>query len=382
MERVRRLRSGLAVFLSLVLLIGVIFPVYADNVQEQQRKLQDVNRQIDQQRSNVNQAKKKEKTVIGQISGLDQDINKTEAEIKQIDERIAFLEKSIAKTEEDIKVSEEALAEQSDILSERLVFIYEEGGDVSYLEVLLSATDIKEFLTRYDFLNMIVEQDVELIKEINKEKKELALKKCDLEIKQKELMNIQTSQISQKEILDSQKEEKQKLLGNVRQEKKALEQALDELERTSRQLETIIRQYQSGSTGSQVGTGVFTWPTPGYTQRTSPYGMRLHPILGERRMHTGIDIKAPMGATIVAADSGTVMFAGWMSGYGQVIIIDHANGLSTLYAHQSSFLVSKGTNVSKGQAIGKVGSTGWSTGPHLHFEVRINGTPTNPAGYV
>ncbi len=378
----RRLRSGLAVFLSLVLLIGVIFPVYADNVQEQQRKLQDVNRQIDQQRSNVNQAKKKEKTVIGQISGLDQDINKTEAEIKQIDERIAFLEKSIAKTEEDIKVSEEALAEQSDILSERLVFIYEEGGDVSYLEVLLSATDIKEFLTRYDFLNMIVEQDVELIKEINKEKKELALKKCDLEIKQKELMNIQTSQISQKEILDSQKEEKQKLLGNVRQEKKALEQALDELERTSRQLETIIRQYQSGSTGSQVGTGVFTWPTPGYTQRTSPYGMRLHPILGERRMHTGIDIKAPMGATIVAADSGTVMFAGWMSGYGQVIIIDHANGLSTLYAHQSSFLVSKGTNVSKGQAIGKVGSTGWSTGPHLHFEVRINGTPTNPAGYV
>jgi murein DD-endopeptidase MepM/ murein hydrolase activator NlpD len=382
MERVRRLRSGLAVFLSLVLLIGVIFPVYADNVQEQQRKLQDVNRQIDQQRSNVNQAKKKEKTVIGQISGLDQDINKTEAEIKQIDDRIAFLEKSIAKTEEDIKVSEEALAEQSDILSERLVFIYEEGGDVSYLEVLLSATDIKEFLTRYDFLNMIVEQDVELIKEINKEKKELALKKCDLEIKQKELMNIQTSQISQKEILDSQKEEKQKLLGNVRQEKKALEQALDELERTSRQLETIIRQYQSGSTGSQVGTGVFTWPTPGYTQRTSPYGMRLHPILGERRMHTGIDIKAPMGATIVAADSGTVMFAGWMSGYGQVIIIDHANGLSTLYAHQSSFLVSKGTNVSKGQAIGKVGSTGWSTGPHLHFEVRINGTPTNPAGYV
>ncbi len=378
----RRLRSGLAVFLSLVLLIGVIFPVYADNVQEQQRKLQDVNRQIDQQRSNVNQAKKKEKTVIGQISGLDQDINKTEAEIKQIDERIAFLEKSIAKTEEDIKVSEEALAEQSDILSERLVFIYEEGGDVSYLEVLLSATDIEEFLTRYDFLNMIVEQDVELIKEINKEKKELALKKCDLEIKQKELMNIQTSQISQKEILDSQKEEKQKLLGNVRQEKKALEQALDELERTSRQLETIIRQYQSGSTGSQVGTGVFTWPTPGYTQRTSPYGMRLHPILGERRMHTGIDIKAPMGATIVAADSGTVMFAGWMSGYGQVIIIDHANGLSTLYAHQSSFLVSKGTNVSKGQAIGKVGSTGWSTGPHLHFEVRINGTPTNPAGYV
>lgn len=378
----RRLKSGLAVCLSLVLLIGVIFPVYADNIQEQQRKLQDVNRQLDQQRSSVNQARQKEKNVMGQISSLDKDINKTEAEIKSIDDRVAYLKQNIKKVEEEIKASEEALAEQSDILGERLVFIYEKGGDVSYLEVLLAATDIKDFLTRYDLLNIIVEQDVALIKSINKEKKELSLKKCDLEIKQKELVNIQANQMGQKEILDSQKEEKQKLLGSVRLEKKKQEQALNELERESRQLEAIIRQYQSGNTGSQAGTGTFTWPAPGYTNITSPYGMRLHPILNERRLHTGMDIRAPMGATIVAADSGTVIFAGWMSGYGQVIIIDHSGGLSTLYAHQSQFLVSKGATVSKGQAIGKVGSTGWSTGPHLHFEVRINGTPTDPTAYV
>ncbi|MDD3270766.1 MAG: peptidoglycan DD-metalloendopeptidase family protein [Syntrophomonadaceae bacterium] len=378
----RRLKSGVAVCLSLLFLITVIFPVYADNIQEQQQKLQNVGRQIDQQRSNVNQARQREKTVMGQIFGLDQDINKTESEINYTDDRIAYLKQNIEEVEGEIKVSEEALAEQSDTLGNRLVFIYEKGGDVSYLEVLLSAADIKDFLTRYDLLNMIVEQDVELIKAINKEKKELSLKKCDLEIKQKELVNIQANQMGQKEILDSQKEEKQKLLGSVRLEKKKQEQALNELERESRQLEAIIRQYQSGNTGSQAGTGTFTWPAPGYTNITSPYGMRLHPILNERRLHTGMDIRAPMGATIVAADSGTVIFAGWMSGYGQVIIVDHKNDLSTLYAHQSSFLVSKGANVSKGQAIGKVGSTGWSTGPHLHFEVRVKGTPTNPIGYV
>lgn len=378
----RRLKSGLAVCLSMVLLIGVIFPVYADNIQEQQRKLQDVNRQLDQQRSSVNQVRQKEKSVMGQISDLDKDINKTEAEIKSIDDRIAFLKQNIEKVEAEIKTSEEALAEQSDILGKRLVFIYEKGGDVSYLEVLLSATDIKDFLTRYDLLNLILEQDVELIKSINKEKKELSLKKCDLEIKQKELLNIQAEQMSQKEILDSQKQDKQKLLGSVRQEKDVLERALNELEQESRQLEAIIRQYQSGNTSPQAGTGTYVWPTPGHTWVTSPYGMRYHPILNQRRMHQGIDIGAPMGATIVAADSGTVIYCGWMSGYGQVIIVDHGGGLSTLYAHQSSFLVSKGASVSKGQAIGKVGSTGMSTGPHLHFEVRINGTPTDPTAYV
>lgn len=378
----RRLKSGLAVCLALVLLIGVIFPVYADNIQEQQRKLQDVNRQIDQQRSSVNQARQKEKNVMGQISDLDKNINKTQAQIKSIDDRIAYLKENIEKVEEDIMASEEALAEQSDILGKRLVFIYEKGGDVSYLEVLLAATDIKDFLTRYDLLNIIVEQDVELIKSINKEKKELSLKKCDLEIKQKELISIQAEQMGQKEILDSQKQDKQKLLGSVRQEKAVFERALNELEQESRQLESIIRQYQSGNNSPQAGTGTYTWPTPSCTKVTSPYGMRYHPTLKQNRMHQGIDIGASMGATIVAADSGTVIFAGWMSGYGQVIIVDHGGGLSTLYAHQSSFLVSKGATVSKGQAIGKVGSTGWSTGPHLHFEVRINGTPTNPTAYV
>jgi murein DD-endopeptidase MepM/ murein hydrolase activator NlpD len=375
-------KNLLTAALALALLNGIIFPVYADPLQEQQQKLQEVNQQINRQRTNIDQARKQEKSIMGQLGSLDKNISKTEADIKSAGERIAYLEENIDKTGKEIKVTEESLAEQSDILGKRLVFIYEKGGNVSYLEVLLSATDIKDFLTRYDLLHAIVEQDVDLIESINKEKRELSLKKSELEVKQKELQRIQAECLAQKEELDAQKDEKQKLLGNVRQEKESYEKALNELEQTSQELATIIRQYQAGSSGGQAGTGTYTWPAPGYTGISSPYGMRYHPILKQRRLHTGMDIAAPMGATIVAADSGTVISAGWMSGYGNVIIIDHGQGVSTLYAHQSSFIVGKGATVEKGQAIGKVGSTGWSTGPHLHFEVRINGNPTDPAPYV
>ncbi len=230
-------------------------------------------------------------------------------------------------------------------------------------------------------VNSIIEQDVDLIASINQDKQDLEMRKSDLEVKKKELENALKQQESMRAQLDEQKAEKKQILASVQNERAAFEKALQELEETSRQLEQMIRQLQGGSSEA-LGTGVYTWPTPGFTTITSPYGMRYHPILKTRKMHTGVDIGAPMSATIVAADSGKVIHAGWMGGYGQVIVIDHGNGVSTLYAHQSAFLVGNGATVSKGQAIGKVGSTGWSTGPHLHFEVRINGSYTDPMPYI
>lgn len=373
-------RKSLATFLIMVFFSSAVLPVYADELEDTRQQLEAISRNINAAQDKVSGAKKQENSIMGQIQSLEKDISYTENQITATEDRITFLQESIIATEADIEETEQNLKEKSDLLSDRLVVLHEQG-EVSYLEVLLSAADFKDFLTRYEMVNSIIEQDVDLIASIHQEKQDLEMKKSDLEVKKKELENALKQQEAMREQLDGQKQEKKQILGSVQQERAAYEKALAELEENSRQLEALIRQLQGGSTEA-LGTGVYTWPTPGYTNITSAYGMRFHPILKQRKMHTGVDIGAPMSATIVAADSGKIIHAGWMGGYGQVLVVDHGNGISTLYAHQSAFLVGNGETVSKGQAIGKVGSTGWSTGPHLHFEVRINGSYTDPMPYI
>ena len=370
----------LAILVVVIFILGAILPVYADELEDHQRQLQEVDRSITQTQSKIDKVKKQERSIMGEIQTLEKSIVANEMQLESTVDRIAYLEENIIKLEEEIEDAQNELEDKTDLLSDRLIALYEQG-DISYLEVLLSATDIKDFLTRYDMVNAIVEQDVDLIETIEKQKHDLETKKSDLSVKQNELKQSYSDQISIKETLGEQKSQKKGLLSNVQQEKNAYLKALEELEQTSRELEVMIRRLQGGST-TQLGTGTYTWPTPGYTSITSAYGMRYHPILKVRKMHTGVDIGAPGGTSIVAADSGKVIHCGWMGGYGQVVVVDHGNGLSTLYAHMSAYAVSNGTSVNKGQTIGRVGSTGWSTGPHLHFEVRINGSYTDPMAYI
>lgn len=371
----------MAILVIMTILLSMIMPVYADDLSEKQQQLQDVSSQINSKSQKVNSLKKQEKSIMGQVNALEKDMNKTQQEIENLTNRAKLLQSNIGVTEHEINILENDLDQQSEILSDRLVFIYEEG-DISYLEVLLSAEDLQDFLTRYDLLNRILDQDRQLIDTIRGQKRDLDLKKSELVVQKKSLESAKVGQVQKEQLLDTQIDKKKDILNSVEKEKNAQLKALNELEQESKQLESLIRQMQGGGSKNSIGTGTYSWPVPGYTGISSPYGMRFHPILKVRKLHTGIDIRVPYGVSIHAADGGKVIYAGWMNAYGQVVIIDHGAGMSTLYAHQSSILVSNGTMVSKGQVIGKVGSTGWSTGAHLHFEVRVNGTPVNPNSYV
>lgn len=374
-------RKIVTVLMVLIMLAGMIMPVYADELSDQQQRLNDINNQMNQQQNNLNQATKSEKSIMGQLQSIERDADKTQQDINNLEDQISYLTNSITAANEQIKEQQKELDKQTGQLGDRLVAIYEQG-DSTYLEVLLGASDIRDFITRLDMLTTIIDQDRDLINTINKNKQALDTKMADLQVQQRQLVAAQESQKDRKTLLASQMNDKKTVLASVQNDKEKYAQAVDELEQASAQAEAMIRKLQGNTSGAPIGTGSFTWPAPGYTTITDPFGMRYHPILKVYKLHTGMDIGAPYGAKIVAADGGTVIFAGWFEGYGNATIIDHGGGLSTLYGHQSQILVQVGDTVSKGQTIGKVGSTGYSTGPHLHFEVRKNGTPVDPRGYV
>jgi murein DD-endopeptidase MepM/ murein hydrolase activator NlpD len=174
--------------------------------------------------------------------------------------------------------------------------------------------------------------------------------------------------------------EKQSILNQVESKKDQWQRIAEQLEQDAAQIQSLLSSGGSTSSAAPGGTGQLAWPATGPI--TSPFGWRTHPIFGDTRFHEGLDIGAPYGAAVFAADSGTVVFAGVMSGYGNVLVVDHGGGLATAYAHLSAFQVSYGQSVARGQQIANVGCTGYCTGPHLHFEVRVNGSPVDPMPYL
>lgn len=321
--------------------------------------------------------------VLKEIELLDGRISTLEEEISLNNAIITELSGQIEQKEVEINDMQQKEDEQYKKLRERIRIMYERG-DVSYLELLLDADGFYDFLTKYEIIKQISTYEKQLFNEIKALKEQIIVEKEALEADKAQQAESKAQLEAAKSELDSQVAQKQaqmKALEDTESEEKdKLVAFAEDEERINNEIKEMVAALAAQNSGDYVG-GTFQWPAPGYTRITSRFGMRMHPVLNVYKLHTGVDIGAPKGAKIVAANDGTVITSTYNASYGNYVVIDHGGNTVTLYAHMSSRSVQKGATVSKGQQIGLVGSTGYSTGAHLHFEVIKNGSYTDPMSY-
>ncbi len=370
-------------FLSAILVLLftalVVTPVLADELEEKQQQLTNIQQQIEAQQRKAEQARRKEQTIAGQLRAIQEELDTAEAEYEAVNDQLENTELHIKSNVELSNRLTKKLEAQTKTLHRRIRDIYK-NGQINYLDVLLGAKDFNDFVSRMDILKKILAYDNALIQGTKVDREALRKAKEQLELDRAKIVELRKLAAAKREQVAARRQERRGVLNAATYERETAEQAYRELIETSRQIEQMIKRIQSGDKNVGGSTGTMTWPAEG--EITSPFGWRVHPIFGTQRLHTGIDIGADYGDAIRAADGGVVIHSDWMGGYGNAVIIDHGNGISTLYAHNSQLLVSEGQTVAKGQTVARCGSTGYSTGPHLHFEVRQNGSPVNPLNYL
>ena len=371
-------------------------PSYADDLDDQ---VQDLQGQIDSSRLEQENWQQVIEDVSAKLKQIQADLDAANARLQSIRSRQAEINAQIVQTQNEIVKMEAYLKTRQNVLNRRVRAIYMHG-QLNYLEVILGANSFSDFANRVELLKRVIRSDYNLILEIQKQKAAIEAKKAQLEEDKRQLDALAAeAEKTQKEIA-AKKAEQQKVLDAAKSNKAAAAQMEQDLNAQLASVRNLIQQRlaaaeaarqaaqqassDEGGGGSDdnyvQGTGAMGWPCSGPI--TSPFGYRTHPIFGTTIFHAGIDIGVDYGTPIHAADSGVVVYSGWISGYGNAVIIDHGGGVSTLYGHNQSLAVSEGQSVSKGSVIAYAGSTGNSTGPHCHFEVDVNGSPVNPMGYL
>jgi murein DD-endopeptidase MepM/ murein hydrolase activator NlpD len=327
----------------------------------------------------------------GKLANLQGRITDVSARLTSSRARLAGLAEELRQKRRELQAAQTKLVAEQQAFSERVVATYK-AGDATYIDLIVGSTGFEDLISRLKLVRSLIASDNQVTGDLQAVRDTVAVEKAavaadteaarqamlELQSQRDELAGLRAAQARQRAGALAARADKTRTLAKVETNRKAWEQQEAQMAADSAQLVGIIRGNQ-GTGGGHI-SGRMYWPAAGPV--TSPFGWRMHPIFHVMRFHTGIDIGAPYGAPIHAADPGTVIYATWMGGYGNVIIIDHGGGISTLYAHQSSLAVGYGARVGRGQVIGYVGSTGFSTGPHLHFEVRVNGNPVDPMKYL
>lgn len=392
-----RLRGALAALLLLSIFPSTAMPSTLNaRIEAQRRRAQQIHAQLHQKRAELHEA-----TV--RVTNLQQALDSTNAAIAGVNAHLNDIAAQERSTQRrlwwntiQLDAARKTLKLHDDLLKQHLVDVYEHG-DLGYVSVLLESKSFSDFVERWEDLRLLISANERAVRERKAAESKVASAQENLESTQSALQGQEQAQQRARNQLATLATERSNLVAVADEQRRHVAGEVAQMEDISAtqeaQLEALIieRQHEieaqqeaarraAGIVGTISAPGQLAWPVSGTI--TSPFGYRRNPFGGGMEFHQGLDIAAPMGTTITAAAAGTVISAGWYGGYGNYILIDHGGGMSTGYGHCSQIFVSVGQHVQKGQAIGAVGSTGYSTGPHVHFEVRINGKPVDPAPYL
>ena len=427
------MKKRLSIMMVIVLILSLVAGTLTSYAETNQQKLNRINQEISAARNQLSASQAQVSSLTSQINALDSQISATSAQIAQTQAEINTTRANSQIKVQELDAKSAEIVKQNDDLNERLSAMYK-NGEAGYLEVLLGSTSFSELLTNIDMISRIYQQDEEFMAQLQTQYDELADTKRELEALEAQLKAQEAQLQAQKASLQSNRAEVASIRAQAQKDVAAQSALIDDLNTSAASITALIRAeeaaakkkqeeaaknaaaaqqkaansaskanstakaasstttstsggsspYAAASTTGVIisGNGTFCLPAPQYTRISSGFGYRIHPIFHTRKLHTGIDFGAPAMSPAVAGADGTVIYAGWYNGYGNTVVISHGNGISTLYAHNTSLCVTKGQTVKRGQQIAYIGSTGNSTGPHCHFEVRINGTPVNPAPYL
>lgn len=398
-KTVRIIAAAIALLLAGIMIFSVIADIFYIKASAKTRSISSLKSalaQIQKEKKAINaeiaELERRMASTSDRKAALDKQITATQDEIDTTNDLIEELTSDIKVKTGELTAAEEKLQTQDELFKKRARVMYE-NGKTTYLEVLLTSGNFSQMLSRMEIVSQIMDYDSKLVNEYTTAKENVAEQKAALESDKADEVTYKRDLQEKKTVLDQKLQQSKDLINSLNKDAAAKKAEAERIEKEKDDIAAEIKRLaeearraaeaakKAGKPVKDYSSQTFKFPLPGHTSISSPFGMRKHPVTGGYRLHTGTDFPAPKGTTVIAAKSGTVVKSQMTSAYGNYIVINHGGGMMTAYAHLSQRSVSVGDTVEQGQKIGAVGSTGWSTGNHLHFEVIINGDFVNPMNY-
>lgn len=362
---------------------------FAKTVSQLEAERKELSKKTEQALKNIKDLKSKKLSVEQEMDAMDKAMSSIQAELAAAEDDLNKLAASLEKSQKELEEATQKREDQFILLGKRMKYLQQKGAS-GYLEILLDSESFSDLFLRIQYVNDIMKYDREMLNRLQQIQQEIQEKTKQIELDKAEQEKVVAAYDAKLASMESVRKEKAALVASYQNDVKKYEQLVEANKKADQAvLSQLAQQQQRGEVSSKVyytGSGSLGWPVPSRgassSSLSSGFVNRRNPVTGRSESHSGYDIPASYGASIVAAESGVVTYSDWMNGYGNTIMISHGGGLTTLYGHNSSLTVSKGQTVTRGQTVAKAGSTGMSTGNHCHFSVLVNGSYVNPESYL